>query len=136
MFKKAILGIKNIVVILYKNFLNFLLMENVGRDSSIVYIGGKNRRRVCIHASRLFKSYKISHLDLKNRISNIHKEIFEKYHVEPPTWRLNQIFCDNNLNSIKKRIVIQLQNDTPTLTSLNFHSDLLLSEVTKLVRKI
>lgn len=119
-----------------KKVKELLLMQKLNRENIIVNLGNPSQatKIVKINATRLFKPYSVTKMDITLRLVNLSNNIVNKYKVEPPEWHLQNI--NQNNKKIRKQITLEFCSYKPPLSTLNYSYEIYLLEVCKLVKSL
>ena len=119
-----------------KKVKELLLMQKLNRENIIVNLGDpcEATRVVKMTATRLFKPYSVTKMDITLRLSNVSNNIVQRYKVERPKWHLHNITQSNK--KTRKKITLEFYSYNPPLTTLDYSYELYLLEVSRLLKNL
>lgn len=122
--------------LLYKKVKDSLLMQRVNRENIIINLGDpcEATRVVKMTATRLFKPYSVTKMDITLRLGNVSNNIAERYKVARPKWYLHTI--DQSNKKTRKKITLEFYSYNPPLTTLDYSYELYLLEVSRLLKNL
>ena len=124
------------ISLLYKKVKESLLMQRVNRENIIINLGDpcEATRVVKMTATRLFKPYSVTKMDITLRLGNVSNNIAERYKVACPKWHLHTINQSNK--KTRKKITLEFYSYNPPLTTLDYSYELYLREVSILLKNL
>lgn len=121
---------------LCKKIKALFLMQKLNRENIIVNLGDPSQatRIVKINATRLFKPYSVTKMDITLRLGNLSNNIANRYKVEPPKWYLHNITQSNK--KTRKQITLEFYSYNPPVSTLDYSYELYLIEVSRLLKSL